>query len=181
MSVSARYVRAVYDLAQERGCLDKVSADLRLIGDVLSQNAELRGVLKHPRLSRQEAEEVAAKIAEACGACQLTRDFLVLAARGGRMALLGAMASEFLAATASGRGETVALVRSARPLSAAQKERLAAELSALSGGKVSLEVSEDPELLGGIAIRMGSRFIDASVKGRLERVGRSLKSQQEAA
>jgi len=68
------------------------------------------------------------------------------------------------------RGEFVAHVRVARKMPDAQLDALSASLSAAISGKVRLSVMEDPSIIGGMTVRLGSQFIDASVKTRLDRL-----------
>lgn len=79
------------------------------------------------------------------------------------------------------RGEFTALVTVAKSMSKEQEEKLSAQLGKMMSGTVKLVVEQDPSLIGGMVIKMGSRLIDASVKGKLARIERQLKSQQEAA
>ena len=66
------------------------------------------------------------------------------------------------------RGAVRASVRSAGPLSAEDSRRLRKCLEAFSGCVVEMEVSEEPELLGGVAVRLGDWVMDSSLKDRLQ-------------
>ena len=72
------------------------------------------------------------------------------------------------------RGRSVAEVRVARPLDPDQATRLAAALSRLQGREVRLNVAVDPNVLGGISVRIGSDVTDATVATRLEQARRVL-------
>ena len=85
------------------------------------------------------------------------------------------MVTFFLEEVAARRGEYQADVRTARPLSPAQRDALIAALGAVTGGKINLTVVEDPSILGGLTVKLGSQFIDASVKTKLEHLERSLR------
>ena len=77
-------------------------------------------------------------------------------------------------AAARRRGRSVAHVVSAVPLSAAQEGRLVATLERIYGRTMGLQVQVDPEVLGGLVIRVGDEVIDGSIAHRLEAAGRRL-------
>ena len=59
-------------------------------------------------------------------------------------------------------------MRSARPLSPADRDRLRARLAAFAGAGVEMDEAQDPDLLGGVAVRLGDWVLDSSLSGRLE-------------
>jgi F-type H+-transporting ATPase subunit delta len=75
---------------------------------------------------------------------------------------------------AARRGRTVAVVTTALPLQPRQKERLSAALANLFGREVHLNLDVDPEVLGGISVRVGDEVIDGSISRRLEEAARRL-------
>ncbi len=176
--LARRYGGALYDLAEEQKQLDAVAADLRALRNLQDESAEFRIVANHPRLTRAQLVQAMQQVSAAAKFNNLTGKFLTLVAQNRRLPELGGMIDGFLARLAAERGEHTADVRTAKPLSAAQQEQLAAKLRELAGGKVHLSVREDASLLGGITVKLGSRLIDASVKSKLARLERQLKSQQ---
>lgn len=174
--VARRYASALYALADEQKQLDAVAADMRALQVLVRDSAEFRAVAAHPRLKRADLVTIVAKVAESAKLNKLTANFLGLLAHNRRLDGLLAMAQSFLAEFAQRRGEYSADVRTAHPLSAEQQETLVASLCALAGGKVHVNMREDKALLGGLVVKLGSRLIDASVKGKLERLERQLKT-----
>jgi F-type H+-transporting ATPase subunit delta len=81
---------------------------------------------------------------------------------------------EYAVLAAERRRRLVADVRSAIPLTEAQHDRLAAVLKRLYGHEVHLNVEVDPELLGGLTVRIGDEVIDGSVASRVAEVSRRL-------
>ena len=86
------------------------------------------------------------------------------------------MVEAYLSKLAARRGEVTAEVVAAAPLSEAQRARLLEELRAGAGRRVALDIRVDPRLLGGIVVKLGSRMVDASIKGQLERLRLAMRS-----
>src|SRR5262249_62147119 len=94
--------------------------------------------------------------------------------RGARHLML--FASAFLAGRASRRGETTASVTSAMPLSPQQLQQLSDTLrSVLGGAKVSIDARVEPEILGGLVVKVGSRLFDSSIRSKLQRLQLAMK------
>jgi F-type H+-transporting ATPase subunit delta len=175
--LAKRYAGALYDLADEQKQLDAVAADLRMLYSLHNSSAEFRYISSQPRLSRAQLFKAMQAISTSAKLNGLTANFLSLLAQNRRLSELSAMVDAFLDELATRRGEFTADVRSAKALSSVQQEKLAANLRDMAGGKVHLMLREDASLLGGLTVKLGSRLIDASVKTKLARLERQLKSQ----
>ncbi len=179
--LARRYARALYELAEEKKQLDSVAADLGSLQVLLKVSAEFREVTSNPRLTRAQAVESMKKVASLAKLNPLTQNFLTLLAHNSRLNLLENAIKVFLADLTARRGEFIAEVTTPKALASEQQEQLSKQLDKIAGGKVHLVIKEDASLLGGLVVKLGSRLIDASVKGKLARLERQLKSQQEAA
>ncbi len=175
--LARRYADALYELAEDGKQLDAVAADMRTLRGLLHDSAEFRQIAHHPRLSGADLARTVDKLAAAAKLQDMTARFLGRVAQNRRMSYLGAMIGAFLARLAAARGESEAEVVTARPLTPAQQEQLASRLRELAGGKVNLSIREDRSVLGGLVVKLGSRMIDASLKGKLERLKRQMESQ----
>jgi F-type H+-transporting ATPase subunit delta len=179
--LARRYANALYELADEAGQLDAVAEELRAVRGLLQDSSEFREMTKNPRLKRSELVVAMEKVASTAKFGKLTGNFLQLLAQNRRLEMMDAMIAAFLADLAARRGEFTAEVQTAQALTPEQHKLLGEQLQELAGGKVNMVLKEEPGLLGGLRIKLGSRLIDASVKGKLARLERALKSQQEAA
>jgi len=94
--------------------------------------------------------------------------------RKNRLALGPGIASYYRELQDQSRGVVRASVRTAVPLEPAQRDALAQQLAARTGGQVELEAEVDPTLLGGAVIRIGDHLIDGSVRTRLRRLREQL-------
>ncbi len=135
------------------------------------------------RRARQPRSSVAPQRARRCSPCStppsikgLTRSFIGTVAANGRARELVAMATAFLAELASRRGETTVAVTSAVPLSPAQLQQLNDSLrSVLGSTKVSIDARVEPEILGGLVVKVGSRLFDSSIRSKLQRLQLAMK------
>lgn len=173
--VAERYAAALFDLADERRMLDAVAADLRALKAMIADSPELTRLVRSPILSRDEQGRALAALAERAGLAPLVRDFLGVVARNRRLFAVPAMIEAWLARLAERRGEVIAEVSAAQPLSEAQLARLGEELRRALGRRVAVEVKLDRALLGGLVVKVGSRMIDGSLRSRLLRLQRAMK------
>jgi F-type H+-transporting ATPase subunit delta len=79
------------------------------------------------------------------------------------------------AIAAAARGEVTAEVTTAHPLDAAQLADLSAKLKEREGRDVKVKASVDPEILGGLVVRIGSTMIDSSIRTRLNSLAQAMK------
>ncbi len=115
-------------------------------------------------------------VLDAAGIKGLTRSFIGTVAANGRARELVAMATAFLAELASRRGETTVAVTSAVPLSPDQLQQLNDSLrSVLGSAKVSIDARVEPEILGGLVVKVGSRLFDSSIRSKLQRLQLAMK------
>jgi len=115
-------------------------------------------------------------VLDAAGISGLTRKFIGLVAANGRSRDLPAMASAYLGDLARRRGETSAAVTSAVPLTPQQLQQLSDALrSVLGGAKVSIEAQVNPDILGGLVVKVGSRLFDSSIRSKLQRLQLAMK------
>lgn len=180
--LAQRYARALLDLAETAKALDVVAGDLAGLEKLLQDSAEFRQLVLHPRLPRTVRIEALKAVANAAKLAPATLDFLLLLARNGRLSILGDVAYLYRARLAALRGEVTAQVWTTRALAPEQVQRLTSRLRKLAGSAaVHVLVKEDPALLGGLVVQMGSKRIDASLRGKLERLERRLTAQKGAA
>ena len=175
MDLARRYIGALLDLADQNGQGDAVEADMQALRQLWEVSPEWRFIANDPRWSFEFAVKAAEQVASIAKIGKLTGNFLCIVAQNRRLALLPFFIACFFDELAKRRGESNAAIRTAKPLSDPQKAELETALSKITGGKVHLSVTEDPALIGGLTVKLGSKFIDASVKTRLDLLERALK------
>ena len=174
--VAGRYASALFELADNAKSLDQVAQDLTSFRTMANESPELARLLASPVIGRDAQGKALLAVLDAAGIQGLTRSFVGTVAANGRARELVAMASAFLAELASRRGESTATVTSAVPLSPQQLEQLSDALrSVLGGAKVSIDARVEPEILGGLVVKVGSRLFDSSIRSKLQRLQLAMK------
>jgi F-type H+-transporting ATPase subunit delta len=167
--------RVVLVLAERDGVLEEVEDELFRFGRILDGQPRLRELLADettPADGRTALLDglVADKVAPA------TRQLLDQTVRVPRGRSLEFVVGQLAELAAAMRSRSVARVTAAAPLSDEQERRLAQTLSTIFGRSVSVQVELDPDLLGGLVIRVGDEVIDGSIVARLARARQQLPS-----
>ncbi len=173
MGVAQRmYARALFESAQEQGKLAEVHEQLGDFVAMVDEVPELGAVLANPELDSQTKAAVLDDILG--GADELVRNFLRLIAEKGRTGEIVEIARELGELVA--RQERVLQVEltTAFELSDDEARGIVAQIEQASGRSVEAVRSVDPDLVGGIVLQAGSLRLDASVRGRLERLRHDL-------
>ena len=174
-SLAGRYASALFDLAREERQIESVSASLDTVGAALAESRDLKALTTSPLVKREDAAKAIAATSDSLGLDPLTRRFLGVLAKNGRLSQLNAVIRTFARLAAQHRGETTAEVTSAFPLNDDQMAALKANLKARGGNDVTIDAKVDPAILGGIVVRLGSRMIDASIKTKLNNLAYAMK------
>jgi F-type H+-transporting ATPase subunit delta len=169
-TAAGRYAEALFDLALEGKALDRVEADLKALASAIGASADLRAMLKSPVYDADAKARAIAAIADRAGASPLTKNFLGVVAKNRRLFALDGVIAAFRERLAAHRGEVSAEAISAAPLNVDQAKRLRGEIERVVGKAVNLTVKVDPELLGGMVVKVGSTMIDSSLKTKLNKL-----------
>ncbi|WP_226018948.1 F0F1 ATP synthase subunit delta [Novosphingobium sp. FKTRR1] len=174
-SLAGRYASALFELASDQGAVAVVEADLENLSGAIAESADLAALLRDPQVSREAAAAAIEGVAGLLGLAPLTRNFLGVLAGNRRLASLPDAIRAFVAIAAAQRGEVTAEVTSAHPLDDGQIAQLAAKLAQSEGATIKIRTSVDPEILGGLIVKIGSRQIDSSIRTRLNSLAQVLK------
>jgi F-type H+-transporting ATPase subunit delta len=166
-AAARRYAQAVFDIAKDTNSLDRWLNDLKVLSGIFgTPNAQAH--LEDPRLTEEDQRRMVAQQLEKVKVDPLALNLLLMLVRRNRVGLLPRIVERFQELYNKDKGIVVADVTTAVPLDEAHKQRVAAELSKMTGGKsIELRLHEDPKLLGGVITQIGDQLIDASVATRL--------------
>ena len=152
-----------------------VRRDLGDFVDAERQVPELGELLRNPQLDKRA--KTAAVEAVAGDAEPLVLNLLRLLVEKGRSGEVSQVAEEFERMAAVEEGELSVELTTAYELSDEEARAIVAQIEQRSGRKVEANRTVDPQLIGGMVLRVGSRRVDASIRGRLEQLGRDLRTR----
>ena len=171
-AVHRTYAQALFEAASAQGRLDRVHEEVTDFAAAVAEVPELRAVLRNPQIEPREKARV---LEELLGdADELLRNFLMLTAEKGRIADIEEIAREFERLIAREERRLDVELTTAYELSDDEAQGIIKQIEDASGRKVEATRSVDPNLIGGLVLQAGSMRVDASVRGRLERLRREL-------
>jgi F-type H+-transporting ATPase subunit delta len=166
------YARALYDAARDKGSVAAVQEELGDFVAAVRDVPELRAILRNPQIDPRAKS--AAIEAISGGMHDVVRNFLKLLAEKGRIAEVEEISRELDRLVAREQGELRVELTTAQELSDEEARQIVDQIAKASGRKVDATRSVDPGLIGGIVLQAGSFRLDASVRGRLNRLRQDL-------
>jgi F-type H+-transporting ATPase subunit delta len=165
-----RYAKALFQIARETGSMPAVSDDLARFLERFDGDAHLHDVLTRPWIKGVDRRAIAVAVAEGEGCGALVRDFVGLLAERGRIDHFTEIIASYRNFVDEDLGQARATVRTAAPLTDAEKQELGRRLEGALGKRILLEERVDPTLLGGFVAQVGSYIVDGSLDGQLARM-----------
>jgi F-type H+-transporting ATPase subunit delta len=170
------YAEALMSLGDERGLTDRLSQDINGILAVLESSSDLQQLLSNPLIKADAKKAVINEVFGSQVDGTMLR-FMSLVIDRRRAMYLDAICRHCQALIRKARNITLAEVISATDLNDGQRQAVMDKVKSMTGANhVELSTRLDPDLIGGVIIKIGSRVLDASIKGQLRRLSNSLLS-----
>jgi|SRR6478672_2198542 F-type H+-transporting ATPase subunit delta len=170
------YAEALMSLAQSQDLTDRIGEDMRSLLTLLESSEELQQFLASPIVAAANKKAVLQQIA----GDQLhpyTLNILMLLVDRRRILFLEGICKQYQVLLRKLKQTVLAEVSSAVELTEAQQQTVSEKVKAMTKAQqVELNIKIDPELIGGVIIKVGSQVIDASLRGQLRRIGLRLSS-----
>lgn len=168
------YAKALIDLANERGSLEEARADMETVGQLIKDSREFEVMLSSPVIKTNKKvavlkEVFSNKISE------LGLEFLQLVTNHGREASLAAIAQAYKNMYLTQKGIASAVVTTAYKLGETELAELNKKIAAETGKQIQIENKVNPDIIGGIILRVGDRQYNSSIASELERLRRDFK------
>jgi F-type H+-transporting ATPase subunit delta len=176
-SVVNRYANALADviLSPESEVKPPEAIDqLRAFDATVQGSSDLRSVLASPAIPVARKRAIIKEIAQRLGLARVVRNFVLVLSDHRRAAGLAQMVDAFELLLDERLGFVRAEVKSAFELSALQQDELSGQLGTLAAAPVRLRFAIDPDLIGGVTAKIGSRVYDGSVRGQLAEMRKRL-------
>jgi F-type H+-transporting ATPase subunit delta len=173
--LSNRYATALYALADEQNLLNEITDQMDALGRLIRESETFSRLVSRRGLDTKQAAGPIDQALAQQGFSILIRHFVGVVIANRRLRNLPGLISGFAAYAAAKRGEVVAAVASAHPLTDLQRIQLRARLGQAGYTSVRLDEVVDPSLLGGLMLKIGPKLYDTSLKSRLSRLQYALK------
>jgi F-type H+-transporting ATPase subunit delta len=174
-SIAKRYATAVFEIAQDNANLDGLETSINDLAAALGEHADLRNLISSPLISRAEQGTAIGAVAKKMGVSPELENALGLMAEKRRLFVLPQLISALRDLLAEQRDEVTADVISAKALTKAQTEKLAATLKSNVGKTVTINATVDESLIGGLVVKVGSKMIDTSIRSKLASLQNAMK------
>lgn len=169
------YARSLFEVAREHSKVDLVRDQLRQFADALRDNRQLATFFYSPSFSAAEKEQALDRTLQDADPHLL--NFLKLLIANHRMPVIPRISREYQRLWDVANHRLPVQVTSAVALDDAALDGLSARIAERTGQTVQLTTNVQPDILGGIVVRIGNSILDASVRGRLERLRRQLTAE----
>jgi F-type H+-transporting ATPase subunit delta len=169
------YARALYDAAKDRDSVEETREELGDFVAAVRDVPALRAILRNPQIDPRAKASAIEAISG--GVHDIVRNFLRLLAEKGRIAEVEEIDRELERLVAREQGQITVELTTAQELSEDEARDIVDQIAKASGRRVEATRKVDPDLIGGIVLQAGSFRIDASVRGRLNRLRQELVSR----
>jgi len=170
--IARTYARALFDAAKEHGRIDEVREELDQFVAAVREVPELQALIRNPELdTRAKTEALGAVLKDAD---ELLRNFVRLLAEKGRAPMIEEIAREYDALVAAEERILSVELTTAYELTDDEAASIVKQIEEAAGQRVDAARAVDPDLIGGLVLKVGSLEVDSSVRGRLERLRREL-------
>lgn len=177
--IARRYAKAFFELAQEQSQIDQISKDMDAVAALVASGGDFTTFTDNATLKRADQVKAIGAIAKHLKLSALSEKFLGLLASKRRLPALGAIVAAVHGLIAEQKGEVTAEVTAAQTLDQKQLADIAAHLKKVTGKNVKVVLSVNPEIMGGLVVKVGSKLMDSSVRTKLDRLHRALKNSNE--
>jgi F-type H+-transporting ATPase subunit delta len=164
------YARSLFEVARDQGKLDELREQLAQFADALDQNRELAVFFFSPYFSTKEKQDGLERLLD--GAEETFLNFLKLLIENHRMPVIFRTRQQFERLWERENQLLPVDITSAIALDRETTESLGRTIGERAGRKVRLAAHVDPDILGGIVLRVGNSILDASIRNRLEQLRR---------
>jgi len=168
-TIARRYAKALFDLQDQTG-IEPTAETLRLLAEAFADSKEFRALLVSPIFTRDQKTAVVSQLAARAGCPPVTERFLTYVVRKNRITQIREMSDAFTKLVSGARNRTAVAVSSARPLADRELATIRARLERVTRSTIDLAVHVDPQVIGGLEIRIGSTVYDGTIRGRLGRL-----------
>ena len=167
---AVRYTKAILDLGVENKAIDQVEKDFRKIVATIADSPELEEMLGSPVLKGEVKKKALSEIFS--GSSSVTEGLISTLVDNKRISILKDVAEKFIILNEARKGQGVAFVTTAVPLSTDLEKKILGKVVELTGNESTIENKVDESIIGGFILRVGDLQYDASIANKLSNLKR---------
>lgn len=171
--ISKTYADALFEVALESDRIDSLRDELADVIRTFEENPMLAVLYKSPQINKVEKKEIIEKVFLGSVSEEMM-NFLKILIDKLRADSVERIYRAYLERVESYKKETTAHVKTIVPMTASQIEQLEVQLRQVTGQKVTVSNVIDPDILGGVMIKIGDQVLDGSLKRRLDEMAETL-------
>jgi F-type H+-transporting ATPase subunit delta len=175
-SVARRYAKALAEIGESKDTLLDLQRELDAVDALVKGSPDLERLVSFPLFAPSKRTAAFDAILEKAGVSDILRKFFTVVAQAARLSLLHDIVAAFHDLVDEKMGVMEAQITSAQVLTAPQTSRLTASLASRTGKTIRIRWHQEPSLLGGLKVQLGSTVYDASIQGRLRLLKQQLLS-----
>lgn len=167
IKLGTRYAKSILSLAEEKGQLEEVHRDFKMVHDICDLSRDFRNMLKSPLINAGKKQKIIDRVLEGKFASTITPEFIGIIVRKRREAYLRDIADRVMYLYDLKKNITRGQIKSATAMSESNKEKIRKIVEEEMKTNFVLEEKIDPSLIGGFTLLVGDKEFDGSLAGRL--------------
>jgi len=167
---AGRYSLALYELATEANMLTEIEDHSSSIINLVATSEDFRSLIKDPTNNKEDQLNTLNKISEQYKLNELLIKFLSFLVSKRRFFYVDKILKSFVETCSIKRGELKAELTSAKDLTENEVNSIKEELTKYFSSKIKLNYKNDPSLIGGLIVQVGSTMVDTSIKNKLQQI-----------
>ena len=173
-SVKNSYSQALFELANEKNSIIEVERQVLSILELINKSSDFNDLIKDPTNKIEDQLKVIDAISNQFKFNQLLKKFLSFIISKRRFFYIEKILKDFISICSGSRGEIQAELTAAKNLDENEINKIKDDLSSNYGSNIKLNYKNDPNLIGGLIIKVGSTMIDTSIKNRLKQIEKKM-------
>ena len=174
LSTKNSYSQALFELASENNSINDIEIQVSSILELINKSIDFRDLIKDPTNRIEDQLKVINVISDQFKFNELLKKFLGFIISKRRFFYVEKILNDFLNICSNARGEIKAELSAAKNLNEGEINNIKNELSTTFGSNIKLNHKYDPNLIGGLIIKVGSTMIDTSIKNKLQQIEKKM-------
>jgi len=175
--ISVRYARALFQLALEKGIVEDITADMKLLFNALKEVHAFHFFIMNPVMPMPEKKKRLHTIFQD-QVHPITMDFLDLIVKNNRLQFLEGISRQFNDQYKQHEGITEVVMTTATPLDGDLRDRISSLIKSKTRQRLEYQEVSEPDIIGGFILKIEDEQIDASVATHLKRIRKTLTKEQ---